>query len=164
MRFLRVKTLLVILGLCLSIPLSGCGINRSDVAAVAEAFFRATLAKDYNQLQLLLESGSAPSRDAWAQGLFFVDRTQDKFVQRLWTTGSVGAYTINQITFEDDISAKPDPALKKLAHVTFMLSGKRLVASFTMRLSGRDWYPFSNPTHVFSANISDDILLWFDEA
>jgi hypothetical protein len=155
----------IILAICiltLVFLVAACSVERTDPRAVVIAFFRATMGKDYMQLQQLMEIDAVHNSQAWENGSFIIDRTYDKAIRDRWAKGPIAGYTIDEITFEDDLSPNPSPVTRKLAHVRFSAIGRKFVASLTIEPRNGKWYPVPNPT-ILSHNVSDDIVIWFEE-
>ncbi len=138
----------------LSAAIAGCGLNHADANAVSEAFFRAIMAKDCQQLQQVMESGeSVPSGQMWNDGSFI--RDQSGRIKELWTKGAISGYTLGNTIFHDYQGLAS--STQRLAQIKFVLSGKAFVATFTIQHQGTGWYPVWNRTQ------SGDFLITFEE-
>ncbi len=141
----------------LSVAIAGCGLNRSDAKAVSEAFFRAIMTKDNQQLQQVMGSGgSVPSGQTWNGGSFIHDYTKGGEIRELWVKEPIIGYTIGETVVEDyqGLFIRPE----RLSRVKFVLSGRTFIASFIIkRQQGTEWYPVWNRTQ------SGDFLITFEE-
>lgn len=156
MSFSKSLLILVVSLSALSLLVTGCALTRTNIRAVSETFFHAVMAKDYEQLRQTVESDKdVPSKQAWENGSFFVDRTKDRNIQELWMKGPISGYVIDEISFEDSIGIAYRPG--RLVHINFVLSGEKFVAMFIIDHKANEWYPVSNPT------ASSNILMWFEK-
>ncbi len=146
----------------LSAAIAGCGLNHADANAVSEAFFRAIMAKDSQQLQQVMESGeSVQSGQMWNDGSFI--RDQSGRIKDLWTKEAISGYSLGNTIFQDyqgpifhDYQGLAS-STQRLVQIKFVLSGKSFVATFTIQHQGTGWYPVWNRTQ------SGDFLITFEE-
>ncbi len=155
---LRIMFIPVLLA-AVSLLLAGCEatpeLNRSDPSAVAQAAFRAIMAKDYLQLRALVgPAGNIPDEQAWSHASFFHDDTPGEGIKQRWVNGALGGYNLNELTLDDPQGFQYRP--EKLVQIHFVLAGKGYLATFPIAHVGNQWSPGMNP-------IKSDFFIRFEE-
>ncbi len=144
--------------LILSLTATGCqkpDLDRKDAKAVAETFFRAVMAKNYQRVQDVMGSGgNIPSKQAWNDGSFMTELKPG--LKERWLTGPISEYTINEIALND----LTQPTSRKLVAVSAMIDGRKGGIAFSMERQENEWYPvWSQWDSIGVMGVSDFTLI-----